>query len=227
MEIKCSEDHKRIIKESLKIVNEFNRGNFKPYMDTLSHNIKMTVDKRMNIEHSILVGQAMLNKEFEEDKNIELNNYGVGVLSAYKKAQNNEYDFNDNELSAISVAVENYARISLGQLNYGRDLLMSGFHHLEAEKFVQIAECFDFANNKLDCHYGIHNNSVSEDARTAWDMYQVVRNYVSWKNNPDGGIGANYDTPMRVGIRDLIQIEGHEYKERQINKKSKGSKPSF
>lgn len=227
MEIKCNENHKRVMKKALKVVSSFNVGDFTPYIDALSQNIPMSIDLRMNVEHSMLIAQAMLNEQFE-DKNIKLNDYGVNILSSYKKVGNNDFNFSKDELTAISVASEAYARIGMGQINYCRDLLMNGFHddQLPIDKFGKVAECFDIANRKLDCSFGIHNDNVSEDVRTSWDIYQVVRNFIAWDREPNGGITVNFDLPMRVSKEPLIEIGDYKCKEKN-SFTAKKIKPKF
>jgi hypothetical protein len=53
---------------------------------------------------------------------------------------------------------------------------------------------------------GIHNPQVSDEARTAWDLYQVIRHHYAWLRNPQGDITVDLDTPRRVGKEPLPAV---------------------
>lgn len=60
--------------------------------------------------------------------------------------------------------------------------------------------------------YGIHSKSVSDEARVAWDLMQVVRNTASWhRHRAAGGTGAtwqtNFDEPWRSSAQPLPTAE--------------------
>jgi hypothetical protein len=53
---------------------------------------------------------------------------------------------------------------------------------------------------------GIHNAQVSDEARIAWDLYQVIRHHYAWLRNPQGDITVDFDTPRRVGKEPLPAV---------------------
>lgn len=59
--------------------------------------------------------------------------------------------------------------------------------------------------------YGIHSDCVHDNARVAYDVLQVVRNYLAWKNYKGdcvmGTIGVSFDTPTRTSKQQLPKIE--------------------
>lgn len=59
--------------------------------------------------------------------------------------------------------------------------------------------------------YGIHSEFIHDNARVAYDVLQVVRNYLAWKNYKGdcvmGTIGVSFDTPTRTSKQQLPKIE--------------------
>jgi hypothetical protein len=67
---------------------------------------------------------------------------------------------------------------------------------------------------------GIHHNKVREEAKEAWDLYQVIRNRLSWdrakaegvtdgttRNWSGGMMGVNYDEPFKTSLQPLARME--------------------
>lgn len=210
MNIKLNEKQKEVIEKSLNIINEFNMVNFQPYINTLNEYIDIELDKKEDIGKMILTAQTKLANNLEN--NIKLTEFGESVLSAFKKTQNDNWSFTDSEVEAISFSTEATLRLGLGQIGYGRDILMTSFAKIDTENFVDIASLFDKAEQELDCRYGIFSKYVKEEVRNAYDIHQVLRNYISWKRNPEGGIGVSFDRPMKTGSEPLVEVVKEEKK---------------
>ena len=70
-------------------------------------------------------------------------------------------------------------------------------------------------HNLLGIHsngsYGIHSNVVHDNARVAYDVQQVLRNYLAWKHHKEGvfggTMGVSFDKPYQTSKLPLPKIE--------------------
>lgn len=46
----------------------------------------------------------------------------------------------------------------------------------------------------------IMSPKISDEARTAYDLQQVIRHRLAWDNNPDGGATVDFNTPMQTDV---------------------------
>lgn len=211
MKLILEDNQKNVIKKSLNVLTEFGRVNFKPYLDALNQLVEMPLNTKTNVEFLILTAQnKMLNAI--DGPNIEMTENMVNALSAFKKVEKGEFEFTDRESVAVSVATENFARLGMAQTGYVRDLLMIAFPKIETKDFCKVAECFDLAEKHIGATNGIRAERTAEDSQIAWDIHQVMRNYNSWKRNPEGKITVDYDTPRQTSKFPLPKIEGYNPK---------------
>lgn len=69
-------------------------------------------------------------------------------------------------------------------------------------------------HNLLGIHsngsYGIHSGAVHDNARVAYDVQQVLRNHLAWKNYSGdsvmGTIGVSFDRPYQTSKLELPKI---------------------
>lgn len=58
--------------------------------------------------------------------------------------------------------------------------------------------------------YGIHSDVVHDNARVAYDVQQVLRNYLAWKHHKGdsvaGTIGVSFDKPYQTSKLELPKI---------------------
>lgn len=58
--------------------------------------------------------------------------------------------------------------------------------------------------------YGIHSEAVHDNARVAYDVQQVLRNYLAWKHHKGdsvaGTIGVSFDKPYQTSKLELPKI---------------------
>jgi len=59
--------------------------------------------------------------------------------------------------------------------------------------------------------YGIHSLEVHDNARVAYDIQQVLRNWLAWKRHKSGSfggiMGVSYDKPYQTSKLELPKIE--------------------
>jgi hypothetical protein len=113
------------------------------------------------------------------------------------------------QAEVVSKALEFLARISLGQLwevcndhRYGFGWNLESIQ--EAKKFAErIGELL--TGLPTGCFYGIYGDGVTKTAKSAYEIYQVVRNCLAWDANPEGGITVDFDAPMKI-LNDFVPL---------------------
>lgn len=103
----------------------------------------------------------------------------------------------DEQLAIVSKACELLCRIHLGQLEEVAWL----FPTLPEDRYQQLTETLKSLNTLItelppSAHFAIRNEKVPDAARCAYDIHQAIRHYLAWKQNPQGGHGVNFDSPI-------------------------------
>ena len=97
-------------------------------------------------------------------------------------------------------ALEVLSRLQIGQVWAATDNLPSDSNKVrdwDMQKALEAAYApFEPASHK--------HNDASE---IAWDLYTVIRHHLAWDNNPQGGIGVSFDSPMQHGSEPLADIK--------------------
>jgi len=134
----------------------------------------------------------------------------------------NEYKITVTERQAdiIIDALDLWSRMHMGQWN---EILMFAKNHdcrFEAEKLIDVLRfiCGMLPGRSPSGYYGIHSKEISDSARVAWDLQQVIRHRLSWDRDPEGGWTVNFDTPMQSCEEEpLARIEKMEKAEQEAN----------
>ncbi len=116
-------------------------------------------------------------------------------------------ELSDEQLSVISKACELYARIYMGQLEEVAPLFTS----MPEARYQELTLALKALNTVItempeQAHFGIRNERVPEVARCAYDIHQVIRHHLAWKQHPYGGFGVNFDSPIQYGSKSLPTI---------------------
>ncbi|MBD2505613.1 hypothetical protein [Anabaena azotica] len=116
-------------------------------------------------------------------------------------------DLNDEQLTVISKACELFARIHMGQLEEVAWL----FSSLSEERYQELTETLKELNTLItqmpkQAHFGIRSEQVPQIAKSAYDIHQVIQHHLAWKQNPQGGVGGNFDSPVQYSTIPLPTI---------------------
>ena len=118
---------------------------------------------------------------------------------------------NAAQARVISTACEVLARLGMGQCRDAlehlplRDTFPPGWHE-DMEAIAHILKKHTTING-VDYH-GIGSPKTSEESKTAWDLYQVVRHRLAWDANPDGNpMRVDFDPPYKTGLQPLAFLE--------------------
>lgn len=122
-------------------------------------------------------------------------------------------ELSDKQADVLIAALDLYSRIHLGQFEEVANVArmydvsrLNGDYEAHNEFDDAIREAKTILGFCRNGSYGIFNERVNDVARVAWDMQQVIRHYLAWKRNPEGGFTVNFDTPHRSGKEDLISV---------------------
>lgn len=148
-----------------------------------------------------------------------------------------QIDINDEQAYVIVEALDLFSRVLIGQSEeagsvmnkYSVNMLDSEVVGAVGKQYTQhkpnkkaYDEHHDFTDairslkySLLGIHsngsYGIHSGVVHDNARVAYDIQQVLRNHLAWKNYSGdsvmGTIGVSFDTPYQTSKLPLPKIE--------------------
>jgi hypothetical protein len=121
-----------------------------------------------------------------------------------KKQHNYLVRMTKSQALLMVVALDLYSRIRAGQVSsiipYVPSQQCSGQQPPVPVDYQLVRELVDLlgmaVNGSRGANWGIAAPQISETARTAYDMLQVIRNRIAWDDHPEGGMTVNFDTPM-------------------------------
>jgi hypothetical protein len=95
---------------------------------------------------------------------------------------------NEHQLRLLSWACEKVSRIQMCQFDSVADIVSP---QIEGADYKILHEFRDTLNNlkrffglSTNSYFGIYSDKVDNSARTAFDIYQVIRNYLAYEANP-------------------------------------------
>lgn len=115
---------------------------------------------------------------------------------------------NEQQLKIISLALDIFARLESGQL----DWCFSMIKWKHRENFTEVKPMLEqiqllltgMANGNL----GIGN--ISAQSRAAYDIHQVIRHHLAWKYNPKGGETVSFYQPISYSEEPLPEITSND-----------------
>ena len=137
--------------------------------------------------------------------------------------QNKRYVLSLNERQARTVvnALDCYTRMFMGQIGFALDDAYRDICSREQRDRPQLdyERCYNaigelkavlFPELHQNASYGITSPEVSETARVAIDIHDVLRNRVAWTTNPKGSYTVDFETPMHFSREPLPGCEVHD-----------------
>lgn len=131
------------------------------------------------------------------------------LMSCYVSVFMANLELNDEQLKIIDRACELFSRIYMGQLEEVAWLFNCSSH--SQQQYIELKESLTRLNFIItgmpnQSHFGIANENVPDIARCAYDIHQVIRHYLAWKENPQGGFGVSFDSPSQYAKQALPKI---------------------
>ena len=135
-------------------------------------------------------------------------------------------ELTEQQAQTLSTACEVLARLGIGQFRYALECMPlaqlwgDGWHD-DMNEIGQILSRHTINNvDGWRSSLGIAHEKVSETAKEAWDMHQVIRHRLSWdratvdgitdgtKRNWSGGMmGVNFDDPFKAALQPLAVMK--------------------
>lgn len=127
-----------------------------------------------------------------------------------------------SQLELIQKALDMYSRIGMGQVGTAVTDHPDVIKRILNRPYPNHVNLFDvssvvdatmkrwvFEELSQNGYLGIHSYKIDNSNRDAYDMIQVIRGKIAWNNHKEGDstIYVQYDTPMKTGNEDFIQIE--------------------
>ena len=112
------------------------------------------------------------------------------------------------QAQTLSMACEMVARLYMAQTDVLSHICNATWDDLRKVKDI----CFpELPHN---AYKGINEKSLPDQARQLWDIYQVLRHFLSWRDEPNTPktrdwvkqLGVNFDEPMRTSENCYLPI---------------------
>lgn len=126
-------------------------------------------------------------------------------------------EIDEKQLFVIQAACELLARLTMGKLTEIGDLFVNSISNDDLKSFKEQIKTLEPLVTGLPSnrYHGIRGSSISENARIAYDIHQVLRHHLALVANREGGICISVAPPFATSTScQLNQIESIQ----EINK---------
>ena len=111
----------------------------------------------------------------------------------------------ENQLKTLSLALDIFSRLESGQFE-------RCFSVIPWKQKDKMAEANELLNRLQLLLTGMNRGNlgigqVSEKAKVAYDLHQVVRHYIAWANEPRGGETVDFWNPLQMSHEPLAKIK--------------------
>lgn len=118
-------------------------------------------------------------------------------------------EVNEEQAKVISLALDIFSRMEAGQLEWIFSMIPWKYYEKLESVEPMLKELQLLLTGMQRGNLGIGN--VSNSARIAFDLHQVIRHRLAWDKYPQGRMGVDFDPPRKWSNQPLAKIE-------QINK---------
>lgn len=120
-------------------------------------------------------------------------------------------EVNPEQAKVIMHSLDIFERIHMRQLTEVAEVLRFS-KGIDTKDIATLRNILDFVARPLVIpdgshgHYGITSREISNDARVAWDIHQWLRYKMAWTENPKGGDGVSFYSPMKTSDQPPPQV---------------------
>jgi len=124
-----------------------------------------------------------------------------------------QLEITENQAQIIENALDFYSRIQMGQFdelisNFSsplyKDLLKNNPDYDKLKFYINELKKEILPELSINSFYSIGNKSRPDSSRISFDLIQVIRYRLSWDKYPEGGIGVNFDKPMKFSTTESL-----------------------
>jgi len=117
-------------------------------------------------------------------------------------------EINEKQAQVIQDALDSFSRAKLGQINYALEHVANDLKlDRQTQELVhEYAKSQFFPELEKNEFYGIHSQEISDDARIAYDIIQVIRYALAQKNGVTSGVSLYSPCKSSTSV-DLPKIE--------------------
>lgn len=116
-------------------------------------------------------------------------------------------ELTEEQVKTLSAACELVSRLYLGQVGELRWIAQRNIEPLSREEEHSIKKIL-FPELTINSFHSIHSTAIPDDARQLWDIYQVIRHYLAWKDQPNTPetrkwpeqMYVQFDEPWRTSV---------------------------
>ncbi len=124
----------------------------------------------------------------------------VAALQALQnRVRESEICLDDEDLVLMATACEMLMRLHTGQWHIALEAL--AWCDRAARQSIM-----DELRHYARASVGLTDRAISEDARIAGDLHQVLRRAAAYRRRPEGGRTVEFDTPLRTSYETLAQV---------------------
>lgn len=109
-------------------------------------------------------------------------------------------EIDEKQVYVIQAACELLARLYMGKLTEISNLFVDSMSDDDFHSFKEQIKSLEplITGLPLNGYHGIRGSSINENARIAYDIYQVLRHHLASEANREGRIGIGFDPPSAV-----------------------------
>lgn len=167
--------------------------------------LTILTDKLPNpVELEIKYAAGALTKEYDDQLSFDAPDPSI---------VEGDNDLTEAEASFVDQALDAYSRLISGQTQPVERLLRHRIDpeffdrktvraHVESLKRAFVPKLIE-RHRSPHVNHGIHSDNVSDDARIAYDVHQVLRQAIAFLERPEGGIEVSFDSPVQFGEEPL------------------------
>jgi hypothetical protein len=126
---------------------------------------------------------------------------------------------NEKQAEVLVRALDLFSRIGVGQIKEVQNVLSlyltkgrandKAIALVDTDRVCQLLdEIAKEYGHPRGSHWSILSDQINDDFRVAYDIQQVVRNYLAWKLNPNGGMQVDFYDPKKTSrTQELPKID--------------------
>ena len=115
-----------------------------------------------------------------------------------------------DQAKVMQQALDLYTRILMGQLHMVPETVAREYgtfpEYEQLERTMAELKDMLFPGKPGQAAFGIGSPELADKAKISVDILDVIRHRIAWDENPEGGLGVNFHSPMHWGTERLPEM---------------------